>query len=166
MIRKITPEECKETIIKNEQTVLRERALIRYQIWNNIRNQSRNDRLGLAWLIMNPLVTSLIYVFVFTVMRANLNAVNIIIGITIYRVFSLSVRSGVSSIRDYRGGIFAERISSKILVRGMLGSMPDLPGPPRDRREGLSAWATPSGPGMLGRFDDAPSSSQATRRAH
>ena len=96
-----------------KQTVSRERALIRYQIWNNMRNKSKNDRLGKTWLIINPLVTSLIYVFVFTVIRANINTMNIIIGITIYRVFSVSVRSGVSSIKDYRGGIYTRKNINK-----------------------------------------------------
>jgi len=121
-IREINPEECKETMIRNKENVSRERALIRYQIWSNVRNRSKNDRLGKIWLIVNPLVTSLIYVFVFTVIRANMNTMNLIIGITIYGVFSVSVRSGVSSIKDYRGGIYAERISTKVLVLGMLGN--------------------------------------------
>jgi len=120
LIRHISQNECKETMPEGAST--RERALIKYQIWNNIRNQSRNYRLGLVWLVINPLITSLIYVFVFTIMRANLNAMNIIIGITIYRVFAQSIKSGIASIRDYRGGILAERISSQVLVRGMLGS--------------------------------------------
>lgn len=122
LIRKITPVECKETVAKSQEHLIKERSLIKFQIWNNIRNQSRNNRLGVAWLVLNPLVSSLIYVFVLTVMRANLNAMNILIGITMFNVFSVAVRSGVSSIQDYRGGIYAERISSRVLTRGMLGS--------------------------------------------
>jgi ABC-type polysaccharide/polyol phosphate export permease len=47
---------------------------------------------------------------------------NIIIGITIYRVFSVGVKSGVSSIKDYTGGIMAERVSTRVLIKGMLGN--------------------------------------------
>ena len=122
MERIITPERCEEKYPKNVENETRERLLIRYQISNNIRRANSNDRLGVLWLIINPLVTSLIYVFVFTVMSADIDAMSIIIGIGIFRVFGLSVRSGITSIKDYRGGIYAERISTKVLTFGMIGS--------------------------------------------
>lgn len=122
MERVISPEKCEEKYPKNLENEIRERLLIRYQISNNIRRQNSNNRLGILWLIINPMVTSLIYVFVFTVMSANVNAMSIIIGIGIFRVFGLSVRSGIASIKDYRGGILAERISTNVLTFGMIGS--------------------------------------------
>lgn len=121
IVRNITMEKCDEKIPKTKENITRERALIRYLINNNILKQTRNNRLGLIWLVINPLITSLIYVFVFTVMRANLNAMNIIIGITIYRVITNSIKSGLASINDYRGGIYGERISTIILTKGMIG---------------------------------------------
>ena len=98
VIRNITPDKCEESYDDNQMLSLRHRMLIKYQISNNLRRQISNTRLGILWLIINPLVTSLIYVFVFTVMSANVDAMSIIIGIGIFRVFGLSVRSGIASI--------------------------------------------------------------------
>jgi ABC-type polysaccharide/polyol phosphate export permease len=122
VIRNITPDKCEESYDDKRMLSSRHRLLVKYQISNNLRRQISNTRLGILWLIINPLVTSLIYVFVFTVMSANVDAMSIIIGIGIFRVFGLSVRSGIASINDYRGGILAERISTRVLTLGMIGS--------------------------------------------
>ena len=73
----------------------------------------------MAWLILDPVVISLVYLFVFTVIRSNPNPTILFIGISMFNIFSKSVKSGVSSISDFSGGLKAERVRTRVLTASM-----------------------------------------------
>lgn len=97
-----------------ERAVDREKVL--FMVRTKFRKTTKRRFLGYAWLVLDPLILSLIYLFVFTVVRANINATSILIGITMYRVFQTSLMSGISAIPDPNGGLKCERISTKVLL--------------------------------------------------
>ena len=43
--------------------------------------------LGSLWLVLHPVLLSLVYLFVFTVIRSNPNSVNIFVGISMFNIF-------------------------------------------------------------------------------
>lgn len=79
-------------------------------------------RLGNFWLMLDPLFYSMIYYFVFAVVRSNPSASSIIIGIGLMRVFQESFRAGSDSPKTFSGGLKAERIRTSVLVRSMVQS--------------------------------------------
>ena len=80
------------------------------------------QRLGFLWLMLDPIFYSLVYYFVFDIIRANPNTSSIIIGIGMMRVLQDSFQSGVSSVGNFTGGIKAERLRTRVLITAMIKS--------------------------------------------
>ena len=97
-----------------------DRSRVNFVLRKRFRNLTGTRRLGIFWLALDPLVISLIYLFVFSVLRANPSISTLLIGITLYRVFSESVKSGVVSIRDFTGGFKSERVRTSVLVSSII----------------------------------------------
>lgn len=93
------------------------RQRIRFIVKRKIRKASGERFLGPFWLIMDPLFYSLIYLFVFTVLRARIDPGSIFIGITLYGVLSSSLTSGIDSISEINGGLKCERVPTYVLVQ-------------------------------------------------
>ena len=86
----------------------------------NIRSVIGSRILGSLWLILDPIVLSAVYLFVFSVIRSNPSAQIIFIGISMYRIFSSSIRTGISSVKDYSGGIKAERVRTRVIFHAQI----------------------------------------------
>ena len=69
------------------------------------------------WLVLDPLIISLIYLFVFSVVKSNPNASSILLGVTMYRVFQSSLIGGLRCIRELNGGFKAERVSTGVVLK-------------------------------------------------
>ncbi len=89
-------------------------------VLKKLRKASGKRYLGPLWLIMDPLIYSLIYLFVFTVLRARIDPGSIFIGITLYGVLSSSLVAGIESISEINGGLKCERVSTSVLTRAAL----------------------------------------------
>jgi len=70
--------------------------------------------------MIEPLVTALIYLFVFTVLKARIQPGSIFIGITLYRVFQSSIMAGTKVVNSVDGGIACERVSTNVIIKGEL----------------------------------------------
>ena len=81
-----------------------------------IRSVSGRKRLGLGWIVIDPIITSLIYLFVLTVLRARSDPESLFIGIALYGVLQNSIKSGIASINDITGGFKAERVRTRTMV--------------------------------------------------
>ena len=92
-------------------------------IRNKFRKASGDRLLGPLWLILDPLIFSLIYLFVFTVVRARIEASSIFIGVTLYRVLQSSLMSGTKSLVDSNGGLKCERVDSSVMLRANVGHL-------------------------------------------
>lgn len=80
-----------------------------------LRNLIGRRKLGIAWLILDPIFYSLIYLFVLTVVRTSPDPRILFIGVSMFRVFSSSFKSGTNSVSDFSGGIKAERVRTKVI---------------------------------------------------
>ena len=82
--------------------------------------QTGKFRLGFAWVILEPLLFSLIYVFLFSVIRSDISGELIVLGIGTYGVFSNSMKAGMNGINDKNGGFTAERVSTSTLIKSQV----------------------------------------------
>ena len=116
----IEPSECREIgeLTEIEKTLDRRRAS--FILSRRIRGMAGRRKLGVAWLVLDPIATSMVYVFVFTVIRSNPSITSILMGIGMFRIFQASFNSGVSSVKDYSGGLKGERVRTRVLTRSML----------------------------------------------
>lgn len=116
MIRIIDPVSCREEgeLTAREAGLDRQRSKFIFR--KKIRSVSGRKRLGLAWIVIDPIVTSLIYLFVLTVLRARSDPESLFIGIALYGVLQNSIKSGIASIKDITGGFKAERVRTRTMV--------------------------------------------------
>ena len=117
----INPKICKDIgpISNLEKNLDNERT--KYIIRKEFRRLSGRKKLGLLWLIFDPMATTLVYFLVLQVFRTNVNAESMIIGITMFRIFTASIKSGMNALSDFSGGIKAERIRTSVLLKAKFG---------------------------------------------
>ncbi len=72
--------------------------------------------LGTIWNILNPLIISLIYLFVFTVIKYNSEPGNLLIGIAMIRGLQQSLIYGANSNLDFTAGMQIERVRSRAII--------------------------------------------------
>jgi len=107
------------SISNSEKNLDNERT--KYLIRKQFRTLSGRKKLGLLWLIFDPIATTLVYFLVLQVFRTNANAESMIIGITMFRIFTASIKSGINALSDFSGGIKAERIRTSVLLNAKFG---------------------------------------------
>ncbi len=93
---------------------------IKYIVIKDLLGTTGRFRLGFAWIVLEPMLAALIYVFLFSVINSNIAGEQIIIGIGTYGVFSSSFRSGLNALGDKNGGFTAERISTDVLIKSQM----------------------------------------------
>ncbi|RJU90129.1 MAG: hypothetical protein DWC07_04435 [Candidatus Poseidoniales archaeon] len=113
----ISPEACSSTGPTNDRQRQIDRARVGFIVRSKFRKATRGRFLGYLWLVLDPLIISLIYLFVFSVVKSNPNASSILLGVTMYRVFQSSLLKGLACIRELNGGFKAERISTSVVLR-------------------------------------------------
>lgn len=96
---------------------------VRFLIKRKFRKSTGRRFLGPLWLVLDPLIFSLIYLFVFTVVKARIEASSIFIGVTLYRVLQSSLLSGSNSLSDHNGGLRCERITDVVMMKANLGHL-------------------------------------------
>ena len=120
MALRITPGYCSEEGGLTDEEISLDKSRVGFIIRRKIRGLAGKRRLGSLWLILHPVMLSLVYLFVFTVIKSNPNVVNIFVGISMFNIFSSSIKSGVNSVQDFSGGIKGERIRTGVISRAML----------------------------------------------
>ena len=88
MKRVINQEGCSEPdgLTPDELILDRRRAIFSFK--RKIKVTVGRRYLGVAWLVLNPIITALIYFFVFSVIRSNPNSTSLLIGICMFAIFS------------------------------------------------------------------------------
>jgi len=119
-ITSISRKGIKTTGEKLKQERKTENEKIRFIVSKTFLGSTGRFRLGFAWIILEPMLTALIYVFLFSVINSSISGEEIIIGIGTYGVFSSSFRSGISGLAQDNGGFTAERIRTSVLVKADL----------------------------------------------
>ena len=87
---------------------------------NKFRKLAGDKRLGVMWIILEPLIMSLVYLFVFTVLRSSVSSESLFIGISLWGLATVSVLSGIDCINDFTSGLKCERVRTAVLVRPMI----------------------------------------------
>ena len=101
MIRTIDSLSCSEVESLGKREKSLDRARIKFVFNRKVREVIGRRYLGIGWLILNPVVNSLVYLFVFTVIRSNPDAAILLTGISMYTIFSNSFKSGMNSLKDF-----------------------------------------------------------------
>ena len=91
MSLKITSDSCSEESSLTEDEVRLDKSRVNFILRRKIRGMAGRKRLGSLWMVLHPVMLSLVYLFVFTVIRSNPNSVNIFIGISMFNIFSSSI---------------------------------------------------------------------------
>jgi lipopolysaccharide transport system permease protein len=116
----INSEKLTEKIIKNDFYDNLQNSRVEFIINRKLRKIAGRKKLGILWMALDPLATSLVYLFVLTVFRSSPNAETMLIGIGMYKIFQSSIKSGVNSISDFSGGLKLERVSSNVLLKSII----------------------------------------------
>ena len=116
----IEPSGCNEISSLGEEERILDRRRSSFIVWRRIRRIAGKRRLGIAWMVLDPIATSMVYLFVFTVLRSNPDISSILMGIGMFRIFQASFNSGVASIQDYSGGLKGERVRTRVLRDSMV----------------------------------------------
>jgi len=114
--RIINSNSCKDIGPLKDVDISLDKVRQKFIIRNKLRKSAGTKRLGVLWLIMDPVAMSLVYLFVLTVVRSFPNFESLFIGVSMYRMFQGSFMSGVGSIANFSGGIICERVRSRVLV--------------------------------------------------
>ena len=109
MERIVSKESCIErSLNSNDEKIDRKR--VNFLVRRRIRGIYGNKWLGSIWLILDPVATALVYLLVLTVVRSNPSPESLFIGVSLFRIFQTSFKSGVNSVSDFTGGIKVERV--------------------------------------------------------
>lgn len=105
---------------KTDLEKMNEIQKIKFLVLKYLLGSTGKFRLGFAWIFLEPILVSLIYVFLFSVIRSDISGELIIIGIGAYGVFSNSFKAGISGIAIKNGGFTAERVRTSTIVKSQI----------------------------------------------
>lgn len=120
MKRVLNSEFCKEIGELGPNDIKLDNNRMKFILKKKFRHMSGRRRLGLIWLVLDPIVVSVVYLFIFTVLRASTRVESIFIGITLFRLMQVSLKLGMNSVKDFTGGLKAERVRTRVLTGAMI----------------------------------------------
>ena len=107
---------CREIGSITEKESRADKNRTKFMIKNRFMKTAGKNKLGILWIILDPVAISLVYFFVLVVVRSQPSPESLFIGVTMFRVVQTSVMAGVNSIQDFSGGVSCERVRTKVLV--------------------------------------------------
>lgn len=120
MKRIINSESCIDIEKSGQKNIDLDNNRSRFILKNRFRTIAGNKRLGTLWVVLDPVVMSLVYFLVFSVLRSRVDPESLFIGITLWNLTTVAVMSGLSSVQDFTGGIKCERVSTVALITPMI----------------------------------------------
>ena len=115
----MTVDGCKEVSEVGKEQAFLDRRRSSFILRNKFRSLAGDKRLGVLWVVLEPLVMSLVYLFVLTVLRSSIRSESIFIGISLWGLATVSLMSGVQCLNDFSGGLKCERVRTWVLVKPM-----------------------------------------------
>lgn len=115
----MTADSCKEVGEIDEEQAFLDRRRSSFILRNKFRRLAGDKRLGVLWVVLEPLVMSLVYLFVLTVLRSSIRSESIFIGISLWGLATVSLMSGIQCLDDFSGGLKCERVRTWALVKPM-----------------------------------------------
>jgi len=115
-IREITPDYCLDHLDNPNEALRLDILRGKFILNKKLRRIAGSKRLGNIWLVLDPIFTSLVYYFVFTVIRHKSDPESVFIGLTYIRMLQMSLKHGYINSIDYSGGIKIERVRTRALI--------------------------------------------------
>ena len=115
----MTEDEYKEVGEIDKEQIFLDQRRSAFILRNKFRSLAGDKRLGVLWVVLEPLVMSLVYLFVLTVLRSSISSESIFIGISLWGLATVSLMSGVQCLDDFSGGLKCERVRTGVLVKPM-----------------------------------------------
>ena len=113
----MTEDEYKEVGEIDKEQIFLDQRRSAFILRNKFRSLAGDKRLGVLWVVLEPLVMSLVYLFVLTVLRSSISSESIFIGISLWGLATVSLMSGVQCLDDFSGGLKCERVRTWVLVK-------------------------------------------------
>jgi len=114
--RSITNAACIDILSDKKKSLVLDLRIANFIVKKRNLTVMKSFRLGAIWNMLDPLLHSLVYLFVFTVIRYNSNPGNLMIGIALIRGLQQNLIYGSSSNLDFTAGLKIERVRSRAIV--------------------------------------------------
>lgn len=114
--RSITNAACIDILSDKKKSLILDLRIANFIVKKRNLAVMKSFRLGAIWNMLDPLLHSLVYLFVFTVIRYNSNPGSLMIGIALIRGLQQNLTYGASSNLDFTAGLKIERVRSRAIV--------------------------------------------------
>lgn len=113
--RRVTPEMCYEESLDSNDALVLDFQRAKFIMKKEYMVNSISYRLSYLWLFLEPLLSALVFYFVFSIIRADFNLTSLFIGLAIIRGFIIGMNSGLDT-RVLDGGLKIDRVSSRAVT--------------------------------------------------
>ena len=120
LIRSISYERCVDIGPLPSDEINLDRDRSHFILMRKVRSLAGQRRLGVAWLVLDPVAVSLVFLFVFTVINASIRPESLFIGRGLYGIFRTSFKSGADAVKDFSGGLKSERVRTRVLTASLI----------------------------------------------
>ena len=114
--RVISPERCEDLAADDNEALRLDINRASFIVKKRNLAVAKSYKLGSLWLMLDPLLHSLVYLFVFTVIRYRTNPGSVMIGLALIRGLQQCLVYGATSNMDFTAGIKIERIRSRAII--------------------------------------------------
>lgn len=114
--RSITNAACIDALSDKKKSFILDLRIANFIVKKRNLAVMKSFRLGAIWNMLDPLLLSLVYLFVFTVIRYNSNPGSLMIGIALIRGLQQNLIYGSNSNLDFSAGLKIERVRSRAIV--------------------------------------------------
>ena len=114
--RKINQQRCLDIQSDKKRTLILDLKIARFIVKKREMGKNQRYQLGALWNILDPLLLTLIYYFVFTVVKYNTNAGLLVIGISLCRGLQQNLIYGATSNLDFTAGLKIERVRNRAII--------------------------------------------------
>ena len=114
--RIITAEKCEDIAADNRKAMSLDLKRASFIVKKRNLAVAKSYKLGSLWLMLDPLLHSLVYLFVFTVIRYRTDPGSVMLGLALIRGLQQCLVYGATSNLDFTAGIKIERIRSRAII--------------------------------------------------
>ena len=114
--RIITPRSCEDIPADNRDALILDFKRASFIVKKRNLAVAKSYKLGSLWLMLDPLLHSLVYLFVFTVIRYRTSPGTVMLGLALIRGLQQCLVYGATSNLDFTAGIKIERIRSRAIA--------------------------------------------------
>ena len=115
-IRKISKDGCVEIPENNREALNLDIRRAQFIVKKKDLALAKSYRLGTIWHMLDPLLLSLVYLFVFSVIRYRPEPGSLMIGLALIRGLQQNLTYGANSNLDFTAGLKIERVRTRAII--------------------------------------------------